>query len=305
MINIFKNKFSFLYKLYLKMKYKKLGINCSKIDKKIENISDKDLSSTTIDIVVSLTSYGKRLNEIQYTLYSILKQSHRPKKIILNISKDHFPKTEDELPISLRKLLKFGIEINWTKDIKSFTKLIPTLVKYPNEIIVTADDDIYYHSNWLNLLYVSYLNYPNDIHVHNATKIGKDGSKFNQYIDWRLAKSNTPSAYNFLKGYAGVLYPPHSFYHDVFNEHLFLDLAPTADDIWFWAMVVLNHKSIRVVKNNITTPKYVNIGREFKDTELTLHSTNVAGGANDLQIKAILEYYPQIIEILDNEHSAK
>lgn len=36
------------------------------------------------------------------------------------------------------------LTIDWYHDIKSYKKLIPTLQKYPDSIIVTADDDIIY-----------------------------------------------------------------------------------------------------------------------------------------------------------------
>ncbi len=46
-----------------------------------------------------------------------------------------------------------GLTIDWCEDIKSYKKLIPTLKKYPDAIIVTADDDLIYDNKWLEQLY--------------------------------------------------------------------------------------------------------------------------------------------------------
>lgn len=70
------------------------------------------------------------------------------------------------------------------------------------------------------------------------------GKKFYKY----------PSYANKLVGVGGVLYPPNSLYCDITNENLFMELAPTNDDIWFWLMAVLNNKKIKVIKNNIPEP---------------------------------------------------
>lgn len=47
-------------------------------------------------------------------------------------------------------------ELNGAK-IGRYKKLIPTLQIEPNSIIVTADDDIYYRTDWLSGLYKAHL----------------------------------------------------------------------------------------------------------------------------------------------------
>ena len=103
---------------------------------------------------------------------------------------------------------------------------------------------------------------------------------------------------NFLTGVGGVLYPPNCLYKDILNEELFMKLAPKADDVWFWAMAVLNHTKILIAKNWIRELTYVNPERERGLTnEITLFSSNKKGG-NDLQIENVINHYPQILEIL-------
>ncbi len=38
--------------------------------------------------------------------------------------------------------------------------------KYPNAIIVTADDDLYYKKHWLKELYELYVSKPGYVHCH-------------------------------------------------------------------------------------------------------------------------------------------
>ena len=43
---------------------------------------------------------------------------------------------------------KFGLQIEYYEEnIKSYTKLLPSLQKYPDDIIITVDDDAYYLPN--------------------------------------------------------------------------------------------------------------------------------------------------------------
>ena len=96
----------------------------------------------------------------------------------------------------------------------------------------------------------------------------------------------------------GFLYPANCLYKDVLNDELFTEIAAKADDVWFWAMSVLNNTKTLVPKNHIQELTYVNPERERGLTdEITLFSSNKKGG-NDLQIEKVINHYPQILEIL-------
>lgn len=52
------------------------------------------------------------------------------------------------------------MSIEWCKkDIRSYTKLIPSLEKFPNDVIAVCDDDVFYLKDWLKNLYNAYLKY--------------------------------------------------------------------------------------------------------------------------------------------------
>ena len=100
-------------------------------------------------IIVSLTTHGKRIYDVHATIESIMQGSVRPNRIILWISEDY---RNTILPLTLQKQQKRGLEIEYCKDIRSYTKLIYALKKYPDASIVTIDDDIIYPHDLLEHL---------------------------------------------------------------------------------------------------------------------------------------------------------
>ncbi|MBE6453054.1 MAG: glycosyltransferase family 2 protein [Alphaproteobacteria bacterium] len=254
-------------------------------------------------LVVSLTSFPERMYDIHFTIYSLLNQSIKPDKVVLWLAEDQFPNKEKDIPETVLKLINNGLTIKWCSDLRSYKKLIPSLEEYSQDIIVTADDDIFYPQTWLELLYTAYLKKPQAIHCHRGHQLrfSKQGEIL-PYKKWKHRISNiSPSFYNFFTGAGGVLYPPHSLYKDVSDIALFQKLAPNADDIWFWAMAVLAGTKINVVKGNFRDLIYINPERELKLTsEFTLAMVNTATNQNDFQLKQIMEYYPQLINVLNS-----
>ena len=108
-------------------------------------------------IVVTMTSWKKRIDYVSISILSLLKQTVKPRSIDLNLSEEEFPNKENDLPKDLIELTKiYPININWVgSNVKSFKKLIPTLKKYWNEkdlYVFTADDDVVYENNMLENL---------------------------------------------------------------------------------------------------------------------------------------------------------
>ncbi|MBR0518610.1 hypothetical protein IJJ97_02340, partial [bacterium] len=85
-------------------------------------------------------------------------------------------------------------------------------------------------------------------------------------------------------------------------EELFMKLTPNADDIFFWAMAVLNDKKIKIVDDDpFRNPIYVNSEREVGlNNDSTLCSSNVHENRNDIQFENVINHYPQIMgKLLD------
>ena len=155
-IGLFELKQSIKRKRYFKQAAKEDEVRRKMIADKIMQLPEKMLKPiTSANLVVSMTSYGYRVEKSSpYALYSILQQSHLPNRIVLNINQEKW--NDENIPALLKKLQKVGVEINYTEDIGPHTKFIPALKKYPNDIIITADDDVYYDKGMIDELYRGY-----------------------------------------------------------------------------------------------------------------------------------------------------
>lgn len=248
------------------------------------------------DLIVSLTSYPARINTVHYTIESLLNQSIKPEKIILWLAEEQFPNKEKDLPSQLLNLCQSGLTLEWYHDIKSYKKIIPALHKYPNKVIITADDDVIYHKECLERLYVTYLKFPNTVVCHRGHYILFDPKTKNimPYRQWIFECGIKIPSYNIVQtGVGTVLYPPKCFYKDVLNEDLFTSLAYNTDDLWLWAMCVLNNTKIVIAQKNIS-----NLDSIFGTQEDNLYLYNMEQG-NNITMKKIFEYYPQILGKLD------
>lgn len=153
-----------------------IGIDKAEIDELLaaKKFIGLNKSPRAEKVIVSLTSYDLRINEAKYAIYSLLNQSFPPDKLILWLDEDSFPRREKDLPRDLLELRDFGLTIDWCENLRSYKKLIPALEKYPDDIIVTADDDIFYRPDWLKILYDAHLKEPDCVVAHRAHRIRLD-----------------------------------------------------------------------------------------------------------------------------------
>lgn len=247
------------------------------------------------NLVVSLTSFPARIKCVHHTVKSILGQSVRPEKLILWLAASQFPNRRGDLPQELKDLTRFGLEIKWCEDIRSYKKLIPTLKLFPCKTIVTADDDVLYPRFWLEKLWQEHVKAPDCVIVHRARKIAHDGRSILPYRQWPiLTNAMKPERFLVLQtGIGGVLYPVGCFSREVFNEEVFRKVAPFADDIWFWAMAVLNGKCVRQVYSYESDFHLVEGSQN-----VSLSQKNMVEGENDWQLQAVLQQYPKILKTL-------
>ena len=112
----------------------------------------------TKQIIVSLTSWKKRIQNVPMVIQSILTGTKPPDKIVLNLSTDEFLLKDKELPTYLLMLKETNkIEINWVKEnTKAFKKIIPTMKLYPESVVISIDDDIIYPEFFLEKMVSKY-----------------------------------------------------------------------------------------------------------------------------------------------------
>jgi len=253
-------------------------------------------------IIVSLTSFPERINIVVKTIKTLLNQTLKPDMVVLWLAPEQFPNKENDLPQELLALKEYGLTIDWYKDIRSYKKIIPTLKKYPDSIIITTDDDIYYVPDTIESLYKSYLKHPNEIQAHRCDWLSFDK---NGNITWDKTRvlykdvhRGEASFRQRLTGYGAVLYPPNSLYKDVTDEEKIAKTIPTHDDIWLWAMAVLNGTKTRLVKGYSESINYIEDSQQYGLCKVNKKGVGMGlGEAYDI----ILKEYPQISEILKNE----
>ncbi|MCM1170003.1 MAG: glycosyltransferase family 2 protein [Bacteroides sp.] len=245
------------------------------------------------NLIVSLTSYGRRVRKtVYYTLVSLLRQSPSPDRIILWLSSEKW--TEDNLPQRLRRLERYGVEYKFCDDIRSYTKLIPSLKTAPKDVIVTVDDDILYPRGLLRALCEEHERHPSCICCIEASLPLSAQGKMLPYKKWKDAtptEGEKEERVVFPLGVGAVLYPPESLHEDVFLQDRFMSLCPCADDIWFWVMARKKGTAHRVVDFNGKRHSFDALYQFFhKDSYLAYK--NRKKDMNDVQMEAVLKEYP-------------
>lgn len=250
----------------------------------------------TPKLIVSLTSYPKRIGIVHKVINSLLRQSLKPDMLVLWLSEEEFPQKERSLPQTLLRFTKHGLSIMWCTNHRSYNKLIPSLKEFPNDIIVTADDDVIYSENWLECLYRSYLLNPTQIHGHHAEQYTIDDNFIITKTE-QITSSGLLYGTSILFGTGGILYPPHSLYKDTTNSHLYTTLASTNDDFWFWAMAHLQETPIRLIDNYCDN--IVCIDSVQKDG---LWGSINSYGADIQQFQNIIKAYPKLKKHIQASH---
>lgn len=245
-------------------------------------------------IIASLTSWTKRISTAHLAVQTILNQSRRPDLTVLYLADEEFPRREDDLPQKLLALRSERFEIRWTKNFRSYKKLIPALKDFPEDIIITFDDDLFFRPELIERLLVGYKKYPTLIQCHRITNISFDaaGNVKISHIPY-----DKPTYLHKLTGCGSVLYPPHCLHEDVLREEKFMTLAPTSDDIWFWLMGVLNGRRVNCVENNIDKLNYIPGTQEVGLTRINDRGEKFFYK----HLENILNAYPVIREILHYE----
>lgn len=248
-------------------------------------------NSRTIPVIISLTSFPSRIERIWITLESLLRQTMKPDRIMLWLSLDQFPNKEQDLPESLVSLIERGLEIEFVEgDIKSHKKYYYVMSKYPDSIIVTADDDIYYPEDMLENLWKEHemnreaviCSYARCLEWNESSKI-LESSRI-----WKYIKKRHEGYGIFFGTGGGVLFPPirSSLYKDTLNLDLALKLCPKEDDLWLNTMARLQRTYI------LASIRYRNLLNVSQEKTITLYSEN--GGdlcLTDVQINDVIDYY--------------
>ncbi len=232
------------------------------------------------EVIVSLTTFGPRLRDAARSIESIMEQTLLPNRIILWLGRE-LETTPQLIPASLRRLQRRGLEIRFTDDCGPATKLLPALEAFPDDVIITVDDDMLYDIDMID------------------DRIIADGDRLRLVYDQAddLYLTEEPLMQPMAMGVGGVLYPPRCMHPDVSDRQLMSRLAPKADDLWFKVMEVLAGTPVYPV--NETNPSDDRLLMSFHYRQsLALHTYNVIAGQDNVQLAALVKHYPHIVNSL-------
>ena len=116
-------------------------------------------------IIVTMTTWPKRIGNIPAVLTNILNNTMLPYKIVINLAEEEFKNKEKDFPNSVNEFLnkhKDIIKVHWVKhNTKVWKKSIPTLLRYPNDLIICIDDDFAYPTDFIKTFFDKHNNVPN------------------------------------------------------------------------------------------------------------------------------------------------
>lgn len=246
-------------------------------------------------LIVSLTTYPRRIGLIPQVLQSIYAQTRQPDEIVLWLAESQFPHREEDLPGDVRKLAEENrLTIRWCEDLKAHKKYFFAMQEFPDDLIVTIDDDLTYSKDMLSSLYASYLLYPEAVSTVRAHLVMLDeDKKIMPYQAW-IQETDTcihePCMQLMATGGAGVLYPPHLFRKEFFDREAVMENSPYADDLWLKAMQLASDVPVVVARPHEQL-QYLPDSQEE-----ALHLINVRKNQNDVQLAQIIRWMDENLE---------
>lgn len=237
------------------------------------------------NIIVSLTSFPARINDVWQVVECMKRQTYRPAKILLWLSKEQFP-TYNCIPNSLRCREDHLFEIRIVDgDIRSHKKYYYVLAQYPKSLIFLIDDDLYYSTDIIERTMVEYEKHPDSIIGNYGFHISYNcEGEIQPYNTWKRSYNYSDSNDLFFGSGGGTLLQFTLLHQDVKNYALAQELTPIADDIWLNAMARLANTPMILLDNGHLLP--IRIKKNVR-----LASENMYKCKNDEQITNLITYY--------------
>lgn len=247
-------------------------------------------------IIISLTSYPKRINTLWIVIETLLRQTMKPDEIILWLAEEQFEGTQS-LPSELLAQQKRGLTIRWCDDLRSHKKYFYVMQEYPEDIIILVDDDTMYSYDLVEILMKTHKKNPEDIIGTTCMIIPEDITKPPSV--WTRPRMDERFIHSlFAQPFTGqgTLYPPHTIPQNAFDKKMIMQICPYADDLWLKFL-------------SMTTGTVVTLVWKYRGMPIAIYGTpasslwyiNGQGGKNDIQWSAILEQFKDDLEILNKK----
>lgn len=239
-------------------------------------------------IIVSLTTYPKRIGTIWLTIETLLRQSMKPDEVILWLADTQFPNGLADLPEKLLRLRERGLTIRFCEDLRSHKKYFHALVEYPHDLVVLADDDMFYPRDTIRKLMEMHRKWPEDICCMTAQVIEPDLHTLPSR--WRNPRLDEHTLQHSARIQAftgsGTLIPPQALHADAFDRDRIRALCLHADDLWVTFMAL--RKGTKITTSRNWRPFPISI---YGTAEGSLYYINAEGNQNDVQWKNLLDNY--------------
>ncbi len=214
----------------------------------------KKIVNDDSNYIVSFTSYGHRIEKVWITAKTILLQKKfAPYKIILWLSHEDKKFVNDQI----LNLQKYGLEIRYCNDYKSYKKVLMTAKEFEDYKIITVDDDIMYPPKHLSKLVQLSEKHPECVCCYLAHRITKKNGKIEKYLDWINGSPGEKGPSNLLVpiGCNGILYPQNYFTDADLDYNNIVKIAPSNDDLWFkFIGLKKNIPTIKVSEDYVFVP---------------------------------------------------
>lgn len=272
----------FVVKLYKTFPTKKAGVTKKKRKQKI---------------IISLTSFPKRIDTVWISIETLLRQSLKPDEIILWLAESQFNNGMESLPQKLLEQQERGLTIRFCDDLRSHKKYYYVMQEYPNDLVILVDDDTFYTKDLVRKLYQLHKRNPKDIVCMTPAMIYPELSA--PPSGWRKSGVDEKIEHSFAaQPYTGqgTLYPPNSIPQKAFQKELIMEICPYADDLWL--------KFMSLVSNTPVTSIY-----KFRSIPVTIYGTgenglwyiNAQEGQNDAQWRKMLEYFEEDVLAIEGK----
>ena len=244
-------------------------------------------------VTITMTAISSRFGSLPQTIKSLLGQNYPNFKVRLYLSREPFLIDNgigDAPPSPLTAMVQSHpdrFQISVVPNIGSYRKLIPFLIETwgQRNLVATADDDTFYPADWLQRLVRSYLRLRCVI-AYRGHYMQHDGHFLTPYRSWMSCRvRRNPDIFCLPTGKDGVLYDTIFFHPSVMDYQSALQIAPTADDLWFkW------HTAVGDVPVYLINPDYRAHTFPHAGFRQSLYEAFNKGGKNDEAIEKLVAY---------------
>ncbi len=242
-------------------------------------------------ITISLTSWPSRINSVHNVIESIYEQTYLPDRVVIYLSVEQFKDRENSLPHELLSLINRRLlNVVWcNEDLKTHKKYFYSMQEFPDDIIVTVDDDEYLSNTTLEELIICWLKNPNTVCARRTNLImtNDDGYllPYEEWIHHFKGEKFLVSSHLLAVGCGGILYPPSILGELVFNRDGISNCL-FADDLWLKAVQLYNKIPVSIASDD-SNLKHIPNTQEVG----LFNNLNGLYGGNDEQLKRISKFF--------------